>query len=50
MPTSSFVETLIPIEDSGQNKSGSTLKNNELAETSNDVSININNFDRNSLI
>lgn len=50
MPTSNFVETLIQVEDSSQNTQESILKNNELAGTSNDVSININNFDRNSLI
>lgn len=49
-PTSNFVETLIQVEDSGQNTPDLNLKNNELAGTSNDVSININNFDRNSLI
>lgn len=44
------METLIQVEDNGQNTPESNLKNNELAGTSNDVSININNFDRNSLI
>lgn len=44
------METLIQVEDSGQITPESNLKNNELAGTSNDVSININNFDRNSLI
>lgn len=48
--TMPVMETRISVEGSGQTSSGSTnLKNNE-GGASHDVSININNFDRNSLI
>lgn len=50
MPISNYVETLTTVKDSSQNKTGSNLKTNKIAATGNDVSININNFDRNSLI